>query len=137
MEKTIAEKLGVSSGIRTFFLNEPMNFAKEVKMPDIDLQLKLSGKFDYIHFFVVSQNEFHEKFKILKEHLKLDGMLWVSWPKSGQNRTDLNIKTVIKIGYDYGLVESKSISINSIWSALKFTHPKEGKKYNNSYGKLA
>lgn len=61
------------------------------------------------------------------KRFKQTGMLWVSWPKSGQKNTDLNMKSVIKLGYDYGLVKSKCISINSIWSALKFTHPKMGK----------
>jgi hypothetical protein len=63
-------------------------------------------------------------------------MLWVSWPKSGQEQTDLKLTNVIRLGYDYGLVESKSISLDKLWSALKFTHPKKGKIYNNSYGKL-
>ena len=63
-------------------------------------------------------------------------MMWVSWPKGGKSGTDLNIQTVIKIGYDFGLVESTCLSINEIWSGLKFTHPKKGKVYNNSYGKL-
>jgi hypothetical protein len=34
------------------------------------------------------------------------------------------------------LVESKTISVNDTWSAIKFTHPKKGKVYKNSYGKL-
>ena len=63
-------------------------------------------------------------------------MLWVSWPKDGKLGTDLNIKTVIKLGYDYGLVESTCLRIDAIWSGLKFTHPKKGKVYHNSYGKL-
>jgi hypothetical protein len=42
---------------------------------------------------------------------------------------------VIKTGYD-GLVESKCVSVDSTWSALKFTWPKKGKVYNNSYGQL-
>ena len=63
-------------------------------------------------------------------------MLWISWPKSKQLDTDLTITIVIKIGYDYGLVESKALSINTIWSGLKFTHPKEGVTYRNSFGKL-
>jgi hypothetical protein len=29
------------------------------------------------------------------------------------------------------------LSINETWSGLKFTHPKEGKVYNNRFGKLA
>lgn len=63
-------------------------------------------------------------------------MLWVSWPKAGQKGSDLTLTKVIEIGYNHGLVESKSISINNTWSALKFTHPKKGKIYHNSYGKL-
>jgi hypothetical protein len=63
-------------------------------------------------------------------------MLWVSWPKGGKLGTDLNIKIVIKLGYDFGLVESTCLSINETWSGLKFTPPKKGKVYNNSYGQL-
>ena len=63
-------------------------------------------------------------------------MLWASWPKGEKLGTDLNIKTVIKLGYDYGLVESTCLRIDAIWSGLKFTHPKKGKVYHNSYGKL-
>ncbi len=63
-------------------------------------------------------------------------MLWVSWPKGRKLGADLNIKSVIKLGYDFGLVESTCLSINEIWSGLKFTHPQKGKVYNNSYGTL-
>jgi hypothetical protein len=63
-------------------------------------------------------------------------MLWVSWPKGAKLGTDLNIKIVIKLGYEFGLVESTCLSVNNTWSGLKFTHPKKGKIYKNSYGKL-
>ncbi|WP_461102111.1 hypothetical protein [Spirosoma koreense] len=43
---------------------------------------------------------------------------------------------MIEIGYTYVLVESKAISVDATWSALTFTHPKEGKIYQNSYGTL-
>jgi len=63
-------------------------------------------------------------------------MLWVSWPKGKQGGTDLTLQKVIKSGYDFGLVESKTISIDKTWSALKFTFPKKTKEYHNSFGKL-
>ncbi|MGQ3087215.1 MAG: hypothetical protein ACT6RA_08695, partial [Flavobacterium sp.] len=88
------------------------------------------------HIFAKDQEQLEEWFLKLQKHLAVNGMLWVSWPKAKQLGTDLNIKEVIRIGYDHGLVESTSISVNAVWSALKFTHPKAGKKYNNSYGKL-
>ncbi|GAB3529414.1 hypothetical protein GCM10027402_32720 [Arthrobacter monumenti] len=44
---------------------------------------------------------------------------------------------IIRIGYEHGLVESTALSVDSTWSAIKFTHPKPGKTYQNSYGTLA
>ena len=105
-------------------------------MPTLHISTKLDTEFDYIHIFVKTQAEFVEHFPKLKEHLIANGMLWVSWPKGGKLGTDLNIKTVIKLGYEFGLVESTCLSVNNTWSGLKFTHPKKGKIYNNSYGKL-
>lgn len=54
-------------------------------------------------------------------------MLWVSWPKDGQLDTDLSLPKVIKIGYEFGLVESTCLSVNETWSALKFTIQKKEK----------
>lgn len=136
MDKSAAEKMGIKQNARSIFINAPEDAVKAIELPDIDLQKKLVGDFDYIHFFAFSQKDFHNQFPILKSHLKKTGSLWMSWQKSGKNNTDLNMKSVIKIGYEYGLVESKCISVNSTWSALKFTHPKKGKIYKNSYGEL-
>jgi hypothetical protein len=63
-------------------------------------------------------------------------MLWVSWPKSKKLETDLAQPKVIEIGYNHGLVESKTLSVDATWSAIKFTHPKKSKAYNNSNGQL-
>ncbi|GAB3986472.1 DUF3052 family protein [Spirosoma daeguense] len=128
--------MGVKPGARSFLVNAPADAIAAIELPAIDLETNLQGDFDYIHLFVRNQAEFHETFPKLKEHLKKTGRLWVSWPKGRQLGTDLTLTKVIEIGYDYGLVESTALSINATWSALKFTHPKEGKEYNNSYGKL-
>ena len=63
-------------------------------------------------------------------------MVWVSWPKRRQLDTDRTLQRVIRIGYDHGLVESKTISVDTTWSALKFTFPVPGKRYANSFGRL-
>ena len=134
--RTVAQKMGIKENSRAFFANSDDEAIGNIHLPSLDISTKLEEGFDYIHLFVKKQSEFTEHFPKLKKHLKTDGMLWVSWPKGGKQGTDLNIKTVIKLGYDFGLVESTCLSINDIWSGLKFTHPKKGKAYNNSYGKL-
>lgn len=136
MTKTVSEKMGIKVGTRAFFLQAPDDALEAIGLPLLERASTLTGEFDYIHLFATQQTELHDRFPALKAHLKQTGMAWVSWPKGGKLATDLSLTKVIEIGYDYGLVESKSIRVNDTWSALKFTHPKKGKVYNNSYGKL-
>lgn len=128
--------MGVRENSRAVLVNPEKEALENINLPTLQIQEKMEDELDYIHLFVKTQTEFITYFPKLKQHLKLNGMLWVSWPKGGKLGTDLNIKSVIKLGYDFGLVESTCLSINDIWSGLKFTHPKKGKVYNNSYGKL-
>ncbi|AZI27647.1 MAG: hypothetical protein ABWZ79_03155 [Pedobacter agri] len=134
--KTVAQKMGIKENAKTFFMNAPKEAIESIVLPDIILTKTLTGEFDYIHLFVTQSDEQLAVFPKLKAHLKLDGMLWVSWPKGGQLNTDLSLPKVIKNGYEFGLVESTCLSVNSTWSAIKFTHPKKGKIYNNSHAEL-
>lgn len=134
--KTVSQKMGIKENSRAFFINAPDEAIDGIKLPEIDVLKTMSGEFDYIHLFVKSQSEYKDIFPKLKAHLSLSGMLWVSWPKGGKLGTDLSLPKVINIGYGFGLVESTCLSINSVWSALKLTHPKKGKVYKNSHGEL-
>lgn len=134
--RTIAQKMGIRQNDRAIFVNADSKATDNIELPLLDIPTIIEGEFDYIHLFVKTQTEFTEYFPKLKNYLNPNGMMWVSWPKGGKLGTDLNMKIVIKLGYDFGLVESTCLSINEIWSGIKFTHPKKGKIYNNSYGKL-
>lgn len=136
MVRTVSQKMGVKENSKAYFVNADEEAIENLDLPNLNISKNLDNEFDYIHLFVKTQSEFLEHFTKLKEHLITNGMLWVSWPKGGKLGTDLNIKIVIKLGYDFGLVESTCLSVNNTWSGLKFTHPKKGKIYNNSYGKL-
>ena len=126
----VSKKMGIKEGMRAIFINAPAEATEAIDPPSLDIASELTGYFDYIHFFVKSQIEFKENFPKLKTYLQSTGMLWVSWPKNGQMGTDLTLTKIINMGYDYGLAESKCLSVDSTWSALKFTHPKKGKVYN-------
>jgi hypothetical protein len=136
MSRSIAQKMGIKPGTRTFFVNAPESALAAIELPDLDLGTTIDGEFGYIHLFVTSQTEMEEQFPRLKSHLHPAGTLWVSWPKGRQLGTDLTLPHVIRIGYHYGLVESTTLRVDDTWSAIKFTHPKPGKQYNNSYGQL-
>jgi hypothetical protein len=136
MTTALPKKLGIKDGMRTIFVNAPADVVEAIESPMLTVVSRLTGDFDYIHYFTRTQADLMDTFSTLKDHLKTTGMLWVSWPKGRKLASDLTMPKVIEIGYDRGLVESKCISINPTWSALKFTVPKKGKVYNNSYGTL-
>jgi hypothetical protein len=127
--KTVSAKMGIKAASRAVLLNAPAEAVDAIDLPEVEIATRLAGGFDYIHYFVTTQAALDGKLSQLREHLKPDGMLWVSWPKGKKNGTDLTLTMVAKIGYDHGLIESKALSINDTWSGLKFTFPKAGKVY--------
>lgn len=134
--KTVSQKMGLKEGMRAFIMNAPQSALEAINLPKLNIGSELRGQFDYLHLFTKSQAEMKDLFPKLQRHLKQGGMLWVSWPKNRQLNTDLVLDRVINIGYSHGLVESICLSVDSTWSGLKFTHPKEGKVYHNSHGQL-
>ena len=136
MTGSVPKKMGLKDGMRAFLVNVPKDALKTIAPADLKTSETLRGTFDYIHFFTKSQADLEDRFPKLKTHLKPSGMLWVSWPKNRKLGTDLTLTKVIELGYNHGLVESKTISVDATWSAIKFTHPKMGKEYENSYGRL-
>jgi hypothetical protein len=128
--------MGIKEGGRAIFVDAPETALEAIDPPSLDVASELAGEFDYIHLFARTRAELDDAFPKLKAHLEPRGMLWVSWPKNKKLGTDLALPKVIEIGYTHGLVESKTLSVDATWSAMKFTHPKKGKVYNNSYGRL-
>jgi hypothetical protein len=136
MTNPLLKKVGFKRGMRSILVDAPPEAREVLDLKGAGVTRRLTGSFDYIHLFVKSRVQLDAAFPKLKGRLKISGMLWVSWPKGRGLGTDLTLKDVIAIGYSRGLVESKTISLDSTWSAIKFTFPKEGKQYNNSYGQL-
>lgn len=133
--KTAAEKMRVGSGARTYVRGVPRSRLDDMGHRGLEVHEALRGRFDYLHLFTTAAADLDAELPKLARHLNQRGALWVSWPKGGQ-QGDLSLHRVIEIGYRHGLVESTTISLDETWSAIKFTHPKPGKEYHNSYGRL-
>lgn len=108
----------------------------EIGHRDLDVHEAMRGSFDYLHLFTTTVAALDRELPRMKRHLRSSGSLWVSWPKGRAQGGDLALPLVIEIGYRHGLVESTTIRVNEVWSAIKFTHPKQGKEYHNSFGEL-
>lgn len=136
LPSSLSSKVGLKEGSRAYLAYAPREVAEALSASGARFSRSLTGSFSFIHAFFVSAVKLDRKFPQLMRHLAKGGALWISWPKAGQLESDLSLRKIIEIGYRNGLVESKTIGVNSTWSAMKFTHPKMGKKYRNSYGKL-
>lgn len=137
MPGTVSGKMGIKEGVRAIFVNTPETALEAIDPPVLDVAPDLTGELDHIHLFVKDRAELDDMFPRLEACLAPVGVLWVSWPKNRQLGTDLTLAEVINVGYNHGLVESKCLSVDATWSALKFTHPVKGKVYDNSYGQLS
>ncbi len=78
---------------------------------------------DFIHFFTLDKEELSTRFSTLKRMLKMNGSLWISWPKKAAKvPTTLDENIVASIGLSHGLVDTKVCAIDDVWSGLKFMY---------------
>ena len=76
---------------------------------------------DVIVVFSSSRAVLGELFPKAKHVLAPRGSLWVAWPrKSSGFFTDLDEGLVRSVGLAGGLTDNKIISVDEIWSALRF-----------------
>lgn len=121
----LVKKLGIKAGIILYAFNSPVDYFKWLSPLPVDVIVrdKLSGELDFIHLFVKEFKVFQKQFQIGKNHLKKDGMLWISWPKkSAKVPTDLDENIIRDFGLKEGLVDVKVCAVDEVWSGLKFVY---------------
>jgi len=81
----------------------------------------MRGELDFAILFVTTRADLEKRFDRLRDRLKSNGMLWISWPKKTSGvPSDLTENTVREIGLANGLVDVKVCAIDETWSGLKF-----------------
>jgi hypothetical protein len=122
----LAKKLGIKPGFKIGLINAPGNyFDLFTDLPgDIKITNDTSIKKDLIHFFTKSEKEFAAILPDLKNQIKPNGMIWVSWPKKASKVvTDITEDTIRNYALKIGLVDIKVCAVDEIWSGLKLVIP--------------
>ena len=79
---------------------------------------------DLIHYFTKQTSELERDILKLKQEIKPNGMIWISWPKKASKMsTDLTEDVIRNIALNNGLVDIKVCAIDEIWSGLKLVIP--------------
>ena len=119
----IINKLKIKNGQKGIFLNTPEDIKLLGPLPEeVKLESDLSkGPFDFIQLFVHNIAELEVWAPKVLESINYDGLLWIAYPKkSSKIKTDINRDNGWDILINTGYAGISLISINDIWSSMRF-----------------
>lgn len=122
----LVKKLGIKPGFNIGLVNEPVYYFDLLTDIPADVQLikDENVKKDFIHFFTKQECELLELLPLLKQEIKPNGMIWVSWPKKASKvLTDITEDTIRNYALRIGLVDIKVCAVDGVWSGLKLAIP--------------
>ncbi|MDB5136281.1 MAG: hypothetical protein JWP37_2884 [Mucilaginibacter sp.] len=123
---SLAKKLGIKDGFYMSLRNAPEYYME--LFTDLPTNLffedKVNSKDDFIHFFTKSKEEYLKLLPTLKDRIKPNGMIWVSWPKKASKVvTDITEDIIRNFALQTGLVDIKVCAVDDTWSGLKLVIP--------------
>jgi hypothetical protein len=121
-DKSISQRMFIKSGHVIVIINAPEEYLEKIgEIPEnVKIHTDLISGADIIQFFTKTQVELKENFLLLKQALKNEGSLWITYPKGTSNvETDLSRDIIWHIGEGLGLKPVAMISIDPIWAAFR------------------
>jgi len=122
----LAKKLGIKPGFNLKLVNAPDYYlGLFTDLPgDLNFDDDPNTKKDLIHFFTKQVDEYIKTLPLLKNEIKPNGIIWVSWPKKASKIiTDITEDTIRNYAIKIGLVDIKVCAVDEIWSGLKLVIP--------------
>lgn len=119
----LIKKLGIKPGFSILALNAPKNYYDLLGPLPPDVQIADSDEtdIDFIHYFETLLPHLQDALPSLRKKLKINGMLWLSWPKgTSKIPTDLNRDIIRDLVLQTDLVDVKVCAVDENWSGLKF-----------------
>lgn len=121
--RPLEAKLGIKAGSRVAIIDPPSGF--DLILPP-DALVVVDGPADVVVSFHVWRRDLEASRGALKALLHIDGALWTAWPKrSSKVPTDLTEDVMREIWLPMGLVDTKVIAVDAVWSALRFSWRRE------------
>ena len=127
----LAKKLGFKSPLKVLLVNAPKEYKAWLgELPEgVTFTTKAKAPIEAVHVFTTSSLELDATLSKLRDELKQDGFIWVSWPKkSSKVPTDITEDTIREIALPLGFVDIKVCAVSEIWSGLKLVIRKSERK---------
>jgi hypothetical protein len=117
------KKLRLETGFRCLTIDAPVRFVTllEDLPPGINFNIELEGEYDWAMLFITRVQELIENIPALLPLLVEDGLLWITFPKSGSKlKRDLTRDTLWNVMHSHGYKAVTHVYINHDWTAMRF-----------------
>lgn len=118
----LAKKLGIKAGFNIALIDAPEYYFQLFTdlPPDLHISNEISNGHDLIHLFVKDKQAYLSRLPMLKDQIKQNGMVWISWlKKASKIVTDITEDTIRNEALQNGLVDVKVCAVDEVWSGLK------------------
>ena len=110
----LVKKMQIPEGVNVFIVNRPRSLKLDLPMS------KKDSEDAAILVFAINSNELEKYCKPATEAAKNDQISWIAYPKSKQLDTDLNRDKLWQFMKTHRIEPVRLISINEVWSAMRF-----------------
>jgi hypothetical protein len=124
----LAKKLGIGEGAVVVPFNPPAGYADLLAPlpPGVTFATRVTKAADVVHLFADRRERLEPTLARLRNAIRPDGTIWVSWPKKAANvPTDITEDVIRECALPLGLVDVKVCAVNEVWSGLKLVVRKE------------
>jgi hypothetical protein len=118
----LAKKLGYKPSSRVLVLAAPDEYAAWLQpLPEgVEFVTHMGTDVDLVHVFVTHREELAQHLAILRNALRPDAALWVSWPKKAAKvPTTITEDVIRELALPLGFVDVKVCAVSAVWSGLK------------------
>jgi hypothetical protein len=123
-QSDLSKKLAMRPGAQVLRLvNAPAGFVQLLgELPEgVTLSTEAQGKADGVLLFMHNSAELHALSSAALAGVRRDGLIWLVFPKkSAKTTSDLSRDVVWELMKGSGLRPVTNISIDEVWSALRF-----------------
>jgi hypothetical protein len=118
----LAKKLDIREGSRLYIWDGPNDYLDLVgPLPaGVRFAKGLDSNADLVHVFVTARPLLERALRTLRQTLRAEATVWVSWPKKASKvRTDVTEDVIREIALPMGWVDVKVCAVDETWSGLK------------------
>jgi hypothetical protein len=118
----LAKKLGIKPGSTLLLDGAPEDYPSK----DATVARSLSDRVDIVHIFTTSAGALDAKLRKLRDRIRDDAVVWVSWPKKASRvPTDVTEDVIRDVALPLGFVDIKVCAVDDVWSGLKLVIRRE------------